>query len=109
MHEHYSSDIETGKKSPLSPAVIQLDKSFRQHRVLSYEALMSAANHLAWQISAIAASRSHIGIVMGNTPSWVVADIALMLSEQIRSASSIGFFRRTGRIFTLLVSGYSDR
>ncbi|CAM3844081.1 Long-chain-fatty-acid--CoA ligase FadD15 [Vibrio aerogenes CECT 7868] len=85
------SVLKQATLSPHAPAVIQLDQSCGQKLVLSYETLISEAAYLARQLSEYAEPRSHIGIVMGNTPAWVVADIALMLSDQIEVPVPLAF------------------
>ena len=83
------------KNNPHSAAVIQLHKTddgnYKETVLYDYGTLIDEAGQLGCLLSQRTASRAHIGIVMGNTPEWVLADLALLLAGRVEVPVPLAF------------------
>lgn len=87
--------ISQAQRRPHAAAIIQLRQDdnghFREEVCCSYEALLNEACQLAANLQAQAGMRSQVGVVMGNTPEWLLADIALLLADLIEVPVPLAF------------------
>lgn len=87
--------LAQAKKNPQAPAVIQLQKSadgsYREITCYRYATLMHEAHQLAAYLQQRTDEDARIGIVMGNTPEWVLADMALLLAERAEVPVPLAF------------------
>ncbi|MBC0856494.1 AMP-binding protein [Pantoea stewartii] len=83
------------QRSPHAAAIIQLRQAdnghFEEEVRCSYQTLLKEANHLAAYLKSLIGTRAQVGIVMGNTPEWVLADIALLLADLIEVPVPLAF------------------
>lgn len=90
-----NSILAQAKNNPHSAAVIQLHKTddgnYKETVLYDYGTLIDEAGQLGCLLSQRTASRAHIGIVMGNTPEWVLADLALLLAERVEVPVPLSF------------------
>lgn len=77
--------IGQAQRRPHAAAIIQLRQDenglFNEEVRCSYLALLEEARQLAANLQAQVGMQAQVGIVMGNTPEWVLADIALQLAD----------------------------
>lgn len=87
--------ISQAQHHPHATAIIQLrhksDGQFEEEVCCTYRVLLDEARQLAAGLRAKADARMQVGIVMGNTPEWVLADIALMLADLIEVPVPLAF------------------
>jgi long-subunit acyl-CoA synthetase (AMP-forming) len=78
--------------NPHAPAVIGLDETgCREATILTYGALLNAAQHLANQLRLHLEFGAYVGLAMGNSAEWIVADLALMLGDLVEVPVPIAF------------------
>ncbi|CAM3193502.1 AMP-binding protein [Vibrio diazotrophicus] len=76
---------------PNSPAIITLSELGEEESVLSYSDLLTCSMNVVHRALKHIGSGEHVGIVMGNSPSWVIADIALMYENIIEVPVPLSF------------------
>ncbi len=87
--------LAQAEKSPQAAAVIQLHKAqgerYRETTNYTYEALIYEAHHLGAKLLAHIQEGALVGVVMGNTPEWVLADVTLLLANLIEVPVPLAF------------------
>lgn len=87
--------LALAEKKPDAAAVIQLyrieDGRYREKVQYTYDKLINEAQHLAANLLHRVKTGVHVGVVMGNSPEWVVADIALLLAELVEVPVPLAF------------------
>lgn len=82
-------------KDPHAAAVIQMyqieDGSYQEKVRYTYDKLIHEAQHLASNLLGHVRSGANVGLVMGNSPEWVVADTALLLAELVEVPIPLAF------------------
>ncbi|ARJ41016.1 AMP-dependent synthetase [Pantoea alhagi] len=83
-------------KNPHAVAIIQLQKTadngyFQQSISCTYQTLIQEAQQLTAHLDTLSEKGAQIGVVMGNTPEWVLADIALLLAERVEVPVPLAF------------------
>ncbi|WP_353613524.1 AMP-binding protein [Mangrovibacter phragmitis] len=77
--------LAQAEENPQAAAVIQLhkdqDSHYRETIHYTYGVLIHEAHHLATKLLALMPEGALVGVVMGNTPEWVLADVALLLAN----------------------------
>ena len=90
-----SAILAQTRKTPQAAAVIQLYKSedgtYRETTYYTYDALIHEAQYLAMGSLAHVREGARIGVVMGNTPEWVLADMALLLAGLVEVPVPLAF------------------
>lgn len=93
--------LAQAENTPHAPAVIQLhnadDGGYREQTLYSYGSLMHQAHRLAASLRQRSGQGAQIGMVMGNTPEWVLADMALLLAERIEVPVPLAFSAEQAR------------
>lgn len=87
--------VSQAQRRPHAAAIIQLRQGdnghFEEEVRCSYLALLEEARQLAANLQAQVGVRAQVGIVMGNTPEWVLADIALLLADLVEVPVPLAF------------------
>ncbi|WP_241613265.1 AMP-binding protein [Rosenbergiella epipactidis] len=87
--------ISQAQKNPHAAAIIQLkqinDGQFDEFVCSTYQSLLNEASLLAGSLQSKVEVQTQVGIVMGNSPEWILADIALMLSDMIEVPVPLAF------------------
>lgn len=87
--------ISQAQRHPHAAAIIRLrqkdDGQFEEEVCCTYRRLFEEARQLAANLQAKAVGQTQVGIVMGNTPEWVLADIALLLADLIAVPVPLAF------------------
>lgn len=87
--------VSQAQRRPHAAAIIQLHQGdnghFEEEVRCSYLALLEEARQLAANLQAQVGVRAQVGIVMGNTPEWVLADIALLLADLVEVPVPLAF------------------
>ncbi|ROM97173.1 AMP-binding protein [Pseudomonas brassicacearum] len=81
------------QRTPDAAAVVQLAEApaITESVALTYQQLVTQAQNLAWKIEGETLPSSSVGIVMGNSPQWVLADLALMISKRVEVPVPLAF------------------
>lgn len=78
--------LAQAEKNPSAVAIIQLQKidndQFAPLTSHTYQTLIEEARQLATQLDTQTDNGALVGVVMGNTPEWILADIALLLADR---------------------------
>ncbi|WP_447884637.1 AMP-binding protein [Serratia fonticola] len=87
--------LAQAEKNPQAAAVIQLhraqDGHYRETTYYTYEALIHEAHQLAAKLLAHIQGGALVGVVMGNTSEWVLADVTLLLANLIEVPVPLAF------------------
>lgn len=87
--------ISQALRHPQAAAIIQLRQrdngQFEEEVCCSYRNLLEEARQLAANLQAEAGEHTQVGMVMGNTPEWVLADIALLLADLVEVPVPLAF------------------
>lgn len=84
--------VQYAESSPDAPAVIGLDATgSRETTILTYGALLNAALHLVSRLRRQFEVGTYVGLVMGNSAEWIVADLALMLGNLVEVPVPMAF------------------
>ena len=83
--------ITKANDNPDSPAIITLSETGYEKSVLSYNDLLTCSFNLVDKELSDINPGEHVGIVMGNSPSWIIADIALMYEHIIEVPVPLSF------------------
>ena len=80
-------------RTPDAPAVVQLasDCAAPEAVALTYRQLVVQAQRLADTLSDETPAAGQVGLVMGNSVEWVLADLALMLGERVEVPVPLAF------------------
>ncbi|MFB3302208.1 AMP-binding protein [Pseudomonas sp. AMR01] len=85
--------LAQAQRTPDAAAVIQLghDSASIETVALTYQQWVAQAQHLARALAQTTPADSQVGIVMGNSAEWVLADLALMLSDRVEVPVPLAF------------------
>ena len=88
-----SEILTQAQRTPDAPAVVQLtpDGKAPEHVALTYAQLVAHAQQLAGSLADDTPAASQIGLVMGNSVHWVLADLALMIGERVEVPVPLAF------------------
>ncbi|MGC9272108.1 AMP-binding protein [Acidiphilium sp.] len=84
--------VQHVESNPDTPAVIGLDETgCREMTILTYGDMLNAALHLASRLRLHFEAGTHVGLAMGNSAEWIVADLALLLGDLIEVPVPMAF------------------
>ena len=87
--------ISQAQRHPHAAAIIRLrqrdDGQFEEEVCCTYRSLLEEARQLAAHLQVEAGEHTQVGLVMGNTPEWVLADIALLLADLVEVPVPLAF------------------
>lgn len=83
--------IDIANKKPNNPAIIELDDDYNEKTIISYSKLLNMSMNLSDSVLKEIRTDEAVGIVMGNTCSWIIADLALMNKSIIEVPVPLSF------------------
>lgn len=83
--------INIANSGPKKPAIVELNESGKEESTYSYSDLLTCSMNIIENALKDIQDGMHVGVVMGNTPSWVITDIALMYQNVIEVPVPLSF------------------
>lgn len=85
--------LAQARRTPHAAAVVQLDRDSTKPEAVAftYQQLVAQARQLADVVARATPGSSRVGIVMGNSAEWVLADVALMIGERVEVPVPLAF------------------